>query len=53
MHRKRSISSGIWENEVVQALSDPAFKIWVGVWSVSDRNGFNALQNRQVSALQK
>ena len=39
MHRKRSISSGIWENEVVQALSDPAFKIWVGIWSVSDRNG--------------
>lgn len=39
MHRRRSISSGIWENEVVQALSDPAFKIWVGVWSVSDRNG--------------
>jgi hypothetical protein len=39
MHRKRSISSGIWENEVVQALSDPAFKVWVGIWSVSDRNG--------------
>lgn len=39
MHRKRSVSAGIWENEVVQALSDPAFKNWVGIWSVSDRNG--------------
>lgn len=39
MSRKRSISAKIWENEAVDGLTDSALRVWIGSWSVSDRNG--------------
>jgi hypothetical protein len=39
MARKRFISPGLWENEEALALTDAALRVWIGIWSVSDRNG--------------
>jgi len=39
MARKRTISPLLWENEDAQVLTDAAFRVWIGLWSVSDRNG--------------
>ena len=39
MARKRAISPALWENEEALGLTDAAFRVWIGLWSVCDRNG--------------
>jgi len=39
MARKRTISPTLWENEEALGLTDAAFRVWIGLWSVCDRNG--------------
>lgn len=39
MARKRSISPKLWENEQFIDLTAEARLVWIGLWSVCDRNG--------------